>query len=121
MRSQRLPRRKRFPRRSDGGVDVRSRSLSHRCFFLAVCGIDRTEKYALYRLPPVPVDEMAEAPSMAVQPDERIFRILRRRPIFHGREFFSDAHEFPSASRLTQADAGNPPNSVRSPDVPAAV
>ena len=44
------------------------------------------------RLCPRPVNEVPKLPPVAVQPRQRLFRVLGRRPVFHGRKFFRDAH-----------------------------
>jgi hypothetical protein len=38
------------------------------------------------------VNKMSEAAAMSIQPGEGLFRVLRRGPVFHGYELFSDAH-----------------------------
>jgi hypothetical protein len=45
--------------------------------------------------PPAPArrrQKVSEAASMCIQPGEGLFRVLRRGPVFHGYELFSDAH-----------------------------
>src|SRR6266576_6997832 len=59
---------------------------------------------------------MTEAAPVTVKPDQRLFWIFRRRPLLHGDEFFSDAHEL---KRLKQSVGDNLPNIFHSHGVPA--
>jgi hypothetical protein len=97
MRCERLPCWKRIPRSLDRGIDIRSRSLGHRCDLLSGSRIARIKKNAFDRLAPCAINEMTEAPLMAVEPEQRILRVFGRRPIFHGEEFVGYAH----SSRFT--------------------
>ena len=92
VRSERLPFRQSCAGGSDGGVDVRSRSLGDCRELLAGGGIGGFEVSTFRRLSPCAVDEMSEAAAVEIQPGEGFFRVLRRGTVFHGDELFSDAH-----------------------------
>src|SRR5713226_4449794 len=92
MRSEGLPRRQSAPRSLHRAVDVCSRSLCHRCEFFARGRISGVEIGSRRGRLPRAVYEMSEAPSVTVQPCESLARILRCRAVFHGHEFFDDAH-----------------------------
>ena len=92
MRSKRLPLRRRRPRRFHRGIDVGRRALRHRRQPLAIRRIDGVEIFPARRRLPRAIDKMPKAPAMTIQPRRNLFRILRRRPVLHAHEFFSNAH-----------------------------
>ena len=73
MRSERLPRWRRRPRRFHRCVDVRRGSLRHRRQPLPIRRIDGLEVLARRRRLPHAVDEMRKAPPMMIQPGEASF------------------------------------------------
>ena len=92
VRSERLPFWERCARGSNRGVDVRW-PIPARLWRASRRWRDRgVEVSAVRRLPPRAVDEVSEAAAVTIEPGQRFFRILRRRAVFHGDEFFSDAH-----------------------------
>ena len=92
MRCERLPLRKSISRSLDSCIHIGSRSLGYGCDLLSRGGIGRIEKYAFDRLSPSAIDEVAEVSLMAVEPEQRILRVLRRGSVIHGEEFLSYAH-----------------------------
>ena len=93
VRSESLPLGKCRTPGFDGSVDVGGRSLRHAGELLAggrVCGV---EVFSGSGRSPRPIDKVAEAALVVVEPGERFFRIFRRGAVFHGNEFFSDAHK----------------------------
>src|SRR6202521_2600077 len=92
VRSKRLPLGKRSPSGPDGTVDIGGRSLRHTCKFLAGRRVSGVEVFSSSRRGPCPINEVAEAALVVVEPCERLFRVFRRRTIFHSNELFSDAH-----------------------------
>jgi hypothetical protein len=92
MRSERLPFRKCTARRLNRRINVGRRALGDGRNLLSGSRIVRIEKRAVGGLAPRSLDEVAETPLMAVQPEQRLLWIFRRRAVFHGEEFVSDAH-----------------------------
>ena len=92
VRSERLPLGQCRARGSDRGIDIGRRSLGDRGERLAGGRVGGIEVSALRRLPPRAVNEMSEAATVMIQPGQASFGIFGRRAVFHGDEFFSDAH-----------------------------
>src|ERR1700757_2446506 len=103
MWSEGLPRRKGSACGLHCAINVCCRSLRNGCKFLASGGVRCVEIAACRGRLPCAVDEMSEAAAMAVQPRKGLARVLWRRPILHGHEFFDDAHSFLLASLLTES------------------
>src|SRR6266699_1420506 len=92
MRGKRLPCRQCCACGTHRGVDIFRRSLRHTGEPLARGRISGLEVAVFGGRLKGPVDEMSEAPLMAIEPGQRLFRILWRGAVFHSDEFFSDAH-----------------------------
>src|SRR5947209_18107190 len=112
MRSERLPLRKSVPRSLHRSIDVSSRALSNLRELFCRCRIIGGEEHAFRRLLPLAADEVPEASAMMIQPAERFLRVLRRGTVFHGEEFFSDAHGL--SVPAMQSDGDSLPNTGRS-------
>src|SRR5208282_598776 len=126
MRRKRLPLRKCFSRRLDRGINVRRRSLRDRRDFFSGRRIGRVEELAFDWWAPITANEVTEPALMLVEPDQCVFRILRRRAVLHGEKLFGYAH---SAFNLDlcprwltmPSDGDNLPSSARWHSVPTAV
>src|SRR5438093_1774547 len=92
MRGKRLPCRQCCACGTHRGVDIFRRSLRHTGEPLARGRISGLEVAVFGGRLKGPVDEMSEAPLMAIEPGQRLLRILWRGAVFHSDEFFSDAH-----------------------------
>ncbi len=130
VRCKRLPFRKRPARRFHRRIDVRRRTLRNRRQAFARRRVERVEINALSRRPKRAADEVAKLAPMLVQPHQRFARILRRRTVFHRKKFFGDTHALLSVPQsslpavksvtqsLTRSDAGTPPNTCPSREIP---
>src|SRR5260370_16991639 len=83
-------------------INIRCRSLCHRCEFFASGRIGRVEIGPGGGSLPRAVYEMSEAAAVMVQPCKSLSRILRRGAVFHGHEFFNDAHSLFLASLVIE-------------------
>ncbi len=92
MRSERAPSGRRSPRGFDRGINVRGRALRDRSEFLGVRRIDGVEVLSRRGSLPTASDEMLEAEGVAFQPGDCFLRIFWSGPVFHGYEFFGNAH-----------------------------
>src|SRR5438477_11569616 len=109
MWSERLPRRQSSARGLHRAINVRCRTLCHRRKFFTsgrFCGVEIS---ACSGRLPCAVDEVSEAPAIAVQPCKSLARVLWRRTILHGHESFGDAHSlFLNLSPPTQDSEAHP-------------
>ena len=92
VRSESLPLGKCRTRGFHGSVDVCGRALRDAGELLAGGGVCGVEVFSVCGRSPRPIDEVAEAALVVVEPGERFFRVFRRGAVFHGNELFSDAH-----------------------------
>ena len=112
--SERLPFWKCVLRRADRRIDICRGCLRDRSDLFAGRRIEGVEKYAVHWLTPFSTNKVAEPAAMTVKPRLCFFRVLRRRPVFHGDEFLSNAHVFDfGRSNFRPSDAGNQPNIFR--------
>ena len=92
MRSKLLPLWQRLARSLHRRINVRRGALRDRRDLFAGGGICSVEEHGFRRLAPLAGYEVCEPPPVAVKPRQRVLRVFRRWAIFHGGEFFSDAH-----------------------------
>src|SRR5690242_20212859 len=104
MRSEGLPSRQSSPRRLHRAINIRCRTLRYNCKLFPRGGIRRVEIGSRQGSLPCAPDEVSKAPAVTVQPRKCLARIFRRRAIFHGHEFFDDAHSLLPVSLFTEPD-----------------
>src|SRR5215470_2595173 len=121
MTTERLPLRKCLSRGLNCSINICRRSLGDGSNLFSCRWIHGIKKDAFNRLPPCSIDEVSEPSSVAVQPDQCFFWVLRRRPVLHGDEFFSNAHfsGMPMVNKLKRSDDDNLPSIFHSHGVPA--
>src|ERR1700740_2592158 len=100
MRGKTLPRWQSGARRFYRAIDILCRALRHRCELFASGGVSCLKISSRRRCDPFITDEMSEAALMPVEPCQGFARILRRGAVFHGHEFFNNAHVPAPALRL---------------------
>ena len=92
MRRQSLPHRQSYACRPHRRINVRRAPLCHFRNLFSRRGIRRFKIFSFdWGLPFAP-DKMSKSPFVAVEPHERLFRVLRRRTVLHRFIFFEDAH-----------------------------
>src|SRR5215469_2070593 len=96
VRCKFLPAFQRRARRLYRSIHIRSATLRHLRDLFSRRRIGGLEIPPFRGSLPTAADEMSKAPLMPLEPSQRFFGILRRRPVFHCFEFLYDAHLTPS-------------------------